>query len=190
MQILDLSSNSFSGEIPTVLNSMISLTFVNISFNTLSGKLPSAWLKLVASYPGSFLGNPGLCLLGNEEKYCEEARNVSKRGQVPSGVIVGVVILVALLCALIYILIARGFGKKSTPDQSLLHDCRSITEDLPQDLQFEDIMRATEDSNDKYVIGRGKDGTVYRTESANSRKHWAVKKVDLSKTSFAIETKT
>ncbi|XP_041013316.1 leucine-rich repeat receptor-like protein kinase PEPR2 [Juglans microcarpa x Juglans regia] len=120
----------------------------------------------------------------------KKTRNVGKRGQVLSGVIVGVVISVSILCALIYILIARGFGKKSTPDQSLLHDCPSVTEDLPQDLQFEDIMRATEDPNDKYVIGRGKDGTVYRTESANSRKHWAVKKVDLSKTSFVIETKT
>ncbi|KAM4068632.1 hypothetical protein ACB094_12G027600 [Castanea mollissima] len=190
LQILDLSGNSFSGEIPTELNNMISLTFVNISFNNISGKLPSTWLKLVASYPGSFLGNTGLCLLGIEEKYCVEARNSHKRGQVLAGVIIGVVISVTLLCALIYILMVGGLRKKLTPDQSLLHDCRSMTEDLPDDLKFEDIMRATEGLSDKYVIGRGKHGTVYRTESANSRKHWAVKRVDLSKSSFRHELRT
>lgn len=187
LEILDLSSNS---EVPTELNSMISLIFVNISFNQLSGRLPSAWLKLEASYPGSFLGNPGLCLLGNEEKYCEEARNNHTRGRAWAAVIIGVVISVTLLCALVLVIIARGLGKKSTPGQSPLPDCRSKTEDLPQDLKFEDIMRATEGSSDKYVIGRGKHGSVYRAKSANSRNDWAVKKVDLSKTSFMLEMRT
>ncbi|KAB1205188.1 Receptor-like protein kinase [Morella rubra] len=177
LEILDLSSNRFSGEVPTELNSMISLIFVNISFNQLSGRLPSAWLKLEASYPGSFLGNPGLCLLGNEEKYCEEARNNHTRERAWAAVIIGVVISVTLLCALVLVIIARGLGKKSTPGQSPLPDCRPKTEDLPQDLKFEDIMRATEGSSDKYVIGRGKHGSVYRAKSADSRNDWAVKKM-------------
>ncbi|KAK9291850.1 hypothetical protein L1049_019800 [Liquidambar formosana] len=190
LEILDLSSNSFSGEIPSQLNNMISLSFVNVSFNHLSGKLPAAWMKLMASTPVSFLGNPELCVLGNDASYCREARNIHIRGWKLVGMVIGVVFSVALLCAAIYILMIRGLRKQFSSQQSLLHESKSRTEDLPEDLKFEDIMRATEGWSDKYVIGKGKHGTVYRTESVNSRKHWAVKKVDLSEESFEIEMRT
>ncbi|CAK7324263.1 unnamed protein product [Dovyalis caffra] len=193
LQILDLSSNSFSGELPKELNNMISLYFVNISFNQLSGKLPTSWMRITASYPGSFLGNPELCLLGNEARYCGDVRGAHRRKHdrhVLAGVIIGVMISVALLCSAVYIIVVRVLQHKYHRDQSLLRECRSQTEDLPEDLQFEDIMRATEDWSEKYVIGRGKHGTVYRTESANSRKHWAVKKVSLSEANFSLEMRT
>ncbi|KDP46917.1 hypothetical protein JCGZ_10611 [Jatropha curcas] len=189
LQILDISSNNLSGEIPTELNNMISLYFVNISFNQLSGKLPSSWMRIMVSYPGSFVGNPELCLLGNDARYCE-VREGHTRRHILAGVVVGVVVSVSLLCAVIYILVVQGFQQKYYRDQSLLRECQSITEDLPEDLKFEDIMRATEGWSDKYVIGRGKHGTVYRTESINSRKNWAVKKVNLSEMNFCLEMRT
>lgn len=50
--------------------------------------------------------------------------------------------------------------KKFTSDQYLVHDYyQSIKEELPQDIKFEDVMRATEVSSDNYVIERGKHGT-------------------------------
>ncbi|KAL0299739.1 UNVERIFIED_CONTAM: Leucine-rich repeat receptor-like protein kinase PEPR2 [Sesamum radiatum] len=82
-----------------------------------------------------------------------------------------------------------GHPQPSSPHQSLLYH-RSGTEDLPEDLSFQDILRATEGWSDKYVIGRGKHGTVYRTESVKSRKHWAVKKVGISETKFSSEMRT
>ncbi|KAJ9174334.1 hypothetical protein P3X46_017367 [Hevea brasiliensis] len=190
LQILDLSSNGFSGEIPTELNNMISLYFVNISFNQLSGKLPASWMKIMVSYPGSFLGNPELCLLGSDARYCGEVRDGRTRRYHLAGIVVGAVVSVSLLCVVIYITAVRGLQQKYSRDQSLLRECQSVTEDLPEDLKFEDIMRATEGWSDKYVIGRGKHGTVYRTKSMNSRKHWAVKKVNLSETNFSLEMKT
>ncbi|KAJ6764658.1 LEUCINE-RICH REPEAT RECEPTOR-LIKE PROTEIN KINASE PEPR1 [Salix koriyanagi] len=193
LQILDLSSNSFFGEMPTELNNMISLYFVNISFNQLSGKLPTSWMRIVASYPGSFLGNPELCLLGNDARYCRNIREGHTRRlgrHVLAAVIICVVISMALLCSVVYIIAVRVLQHKYHRDQSLLRECQSHTEDLPEDLQFEDIMRATEGMSDEYVIGRGKHGTVYRTESANSRKNWAVKKVSLSGDNFSLEMRT
>ncbi|KAJ6418884.1 hypothetical protein OIU84_002121 [Salix udensis] len=193
LQILDLSSNSFFGEMPTELNNMISLYFVNISFNQLSGKLPTSWMRIVASYPGSFLGNPELCLLGNDAGYCRNIREGHTRRlgrHVLAAVIICVVISMALLCSVVYIIAVRVLQHKYHRDQSLLRECHSHTEDLPEDLQFEDIMRATEGMSDEYVIGRGKHGTVYRTESANSRKNWAVKKVSLSGDNFSLEMRT
>lgn len=190
LQILDISSNSFSGEIPMEVNKMISLYFVNISFNQLSGKLPTSWMRIMASYPGSFLGNPKLCLLGNDARYCGNVRDGHKRGRVLAGVIISVVISLALICSVIYIIVVQGLQQKYYHDQSLVRECQSQTEDLPEDLKFEDIIRATEGWNDKYVIGRGKHGTVYRTESSHSRKHWAVKKVNLSEANFSLEMRT
>lgn len=79
--------------------------------------------------------------------------------------------------------------KSSLTDQSLLNS-QSRTEDLPEDLNFEDILHATERSSDKYVIGRGKHGTVYRTQSVRSRKNWTATKVDLSKIKISMEMRT
>ncbi|XWS38044.1 hypothetical protein CRYUN_Cryun19dG0097000 [Craigia yunnanensis] len=100
------------------------------------------------------------------------------------------VVSVALVCAMIYILLVRRLQKRHSFDQTLLHERHSKTEDLPEKLKIEDIIRATEGWSDKYIIGRGKHGTVYRTESSNSRNHWAVKKMNLSDTNFRLEMRT
>ncbi|XP_021896852.1 leucine-rich repeat receptor-like protein kinase PEPR2 isoform X2 [Carica papaya] len=185
LQILDLSSNRLSGEIPVELNNMISLSFVNISFNHLVGNLPSKWTQMVASNQECFIGNPGLCLSG----YCEEARKGHNRSQLLAGVTIGVVFFL-VLCAVVYAFIVRKLREKFLQDKSPLKEYRCKVEDLPEDLRLEDIMRATEGWSDKYVIGRGKHGTVYKTQSLNSRKNWAVKKVNLSETNFRIEMRT
>ncbi|OMO97810.1 hypothetical protein COLO4_14354 [Corchorus olitorius] len=192
LQILDISSNSLTGEIPVDMNNMISLYFVNISFNHLKGKLPSAWMRIVASYPGSFLGNPELCLLSDGTGYCQELTKGNNKGvEILAGIIISVIVSLALLCAMVYVLVVRRLQKKHSFDQTLLHERLSRTEDLlPENLKIEDIIRATEGWNDKYVIGRGKHGTVYRTESSDSMNHWAVKKVNLSDTNFRLEMRT
>jgi len=89
----NISSNSFSGEMPPALN-MISLYFVNISFNQFTGKLPTSWMRIAASYLESFLGNPELCLLDNDARYCKDVREGHARGlvlHVLVGVVIGVV---------------------------------------------------------------------------------------------------
>lgn len=103
----DLSSKSFSGEMPPALN-MISLYFVNISFNQFSSKLPTSWMRIAASYLESFLGNPELCLLDNDARYCKDVREGHTRGldqHVLVGVVIGVVIFVVFLCSVVYILV-------------------------------------------------------------------------------------
>jgi hypothetical protein len=78
---------------PPALN-MISLYFVNISFNQFTGKLPTSWMRIAASYLESFLGNPELCLLDNDARYCKDVREGHARGlvlHVLVGVVIGVV---------------------------------------------------------------------------------------------------
>jgi hypothetical protein len=62
---------------------------------------------------------------------------------------------------------------------------QETTEELPEDLTYEDILRATDNWSEKYVIGRGRHGTVYCTE-CKLGKQWAVKTVDLSHCRFPI----
>ncbi|KAE8694678.1 protein IQ-DOMAIN 14-like [Hibiscus syriacus] len=147
-------------------------------------------MRIVASYPGSFIGNPELCLLGDETGKCREIKEGNSRGKVLAGVIIAVVVSLALLSAMIYALVVGRQQKKHSVDQTLLLERHSRTEDLPENLKIEDIIRATEGWSDKYIIGRGRHGTVYRTETSNSRNHWAVKKVNLSNTNFKLEIRT
>ncbi|KAL2226896.1 receptor-like protein kinase [Sesamum indicum] len=190
LEILDISSNNFSGEIPSETNNMASLSFVNISFNHLRGQIPAVWAKILDLHPGSTLGNPRLCLITTKSSSCESHKKSRTRGLILAGIITISTLLMACLLALVYSLVARIWHPQpSSPHQSLLYH-RSVAEDLPEDLSFQDILRATEGWSDKYVIGRGKHGTVYRTESVKSRKHWAVKKVGISETKFSSEMRT
>ncbi|PIN22925.1 Serine/threonine protein kinase [Handroanthus impetiginosus] len=187
LETLDISSNNFSGEIPPETNNMEALLFVNISFNHLTGQIPARWAKVLDSHPGLTIGNPRLCTLTNKTSNCVGHQKSHTRRSIIAVIITASLFLIASALALAYVLVIRiRRSPPSSPHQSLLHH-RSISEDLPEDLNFEDILLGTEGWNDKYVIGRGKHGTVYRTESVRSRKHWAVKKVDLSETKFSAE---
>ncbi|KAK6155491.1 hypothetical protein DH2020_009739 [Rehmannia glutinosa] len=188
LEILDISSNNLSGEIPSETNNMVSLSFVNISFNHLSGQISAGWAKILDLNPESTLGNPRLCSITSN---CGHHQKLHTRGVIfLAGAITISLLSITCLLALVYTFIIRIWNPyPSSPHQLLLYH-RSRSEDLPEDLNFEDILRATEGWSDKYVIGRGKHGTVYRTESSKSRKNWAVKKVDLSETKFSTEMRT
>ncbi|XP_010520939.1 PREDICTED: leucine-rich repeat receptor-like serine/threonine-protein kinase At1g17230 [Tarenaya hassleriana] len=190
LQILDLSRNNLRGKIPEEMNNMVSLEYANVSSNHLSGGLPLIWTRIAARHPGCFFGNPELCLLGNKAGDCE---SLHKRGNKTRNLLAGLIglgVSVCVLCVVLYILVSRHLKGNRYYNLHLPVDCQSKTEDLPDDMTLEDLMRATEGWSDKYVIGRGKHGTVYRTESTKSRKNWAVKKVNLSEADFDVEKRT
>jgi len=70
LQALDLSLNSLSGKIPQQLEELTFLSYLNVSLNNLSGPIPQN--KQFATFEGcSFEGNQGLC--GNQLfKKCED----------------------------------------------------------------------------------------------------------------------
>ncbi|XP_060202818.1 LRR receptor-like serine/threonine-protein kinase GSO1 [Lycium barbarum] len=189
LEKLDISSNNLSGAIPSEMDKMRSLLFLNISFNNLSGKIPISWEKLLSSHQGSAQGNPRLCLSGMEGSSCKHVKNSHVTWKTLAGIISGCVLSMAIIAAAIYLLVTW------TRHPFLLNKhrpvkCLSGIEDLPDRINFEDIVHATEGWSEKYVIGRGKHGTVYKMESAKSTKAWAVKKVDLAQTAFNDEMRT
>ncbi|KAK5844920.1 hypothetical protein PVK06_001066 [Gossypium arboreum] len=57
---LDLSSNKLSGQIPTGLLDLTFLSFFNVSYNQLVGRIPCG-NQFNTSENGSYQGNEGLC---------------------------------------------------------------------------------------------------------------------------------
>lgn len=170
---------------------MISLSTVNISFNWLSGNLPATWMKFLASSPWSFGGNPELCLKGNENDYCGTAgkKHAHKtRTEILITITLGSILFLAGSCFVVFLFVSWGVLHKWASLQFFIRSAGSA-ENLPQDLKFEDIMGATEGFSDKYIIGSGRHGTVYRAECGTG-KIWAVKKMDMQEVSFSYEMKT
>ncbi|ONK71666.1 uncharacterized protein A4U43_C04F11100 [Asparagus officinalis] len=183
LQVLDLSRNSLSGQIPLALSSMISLSFVNVSFNQLSGNLPANWIKLVAQLPNSFQGNPNL-IINNE---IEKKHRSKSTWRIPLVTIACILSLIGGALLASRYLAARKAHKLSAVSRISKRGFDS-TGGLPEDLTYEDILRVTEDLSDKYVIGRGRNGTVYKTEFGKG-KCWALKKFNLYESSFFLEMK-
>jgi len=184
LQVLDLSHNNLTGEIPSRLENMLSLSCVNISCNQLSGKLPPNWIKFAATSPNSFDENPEL----HVKEDSEIVSSIGKRHGLMLTLIFSIVLFVFGLCVSIYLVYLVRRTCQSPYSQKILLNDNDSDEDLPQDLNFEDIMRVTEDLSEKYVIGRGRHGTVYRTELGYGQL-WAVKKLKASERSFAQEMK-
>ncbi|CAD6342192.1 unnamed protein product [Miscanthus lutarioriparius] len=188
LEMLDLSKNSLSGPIPSQLSNMISLSAVNMSFNQLSGLLPAGWVKLAEHSPKGFLGNPQLCIQ-SENSPCsknQSRRRIRRNTRIIIALLLSsLAVMVSGLCAIHYMVkrSRRRLLAKHVSVRGL-----DTTEELPEDLTYDDILRATDNWSEKYVIGRGRHGTVYRTELAPGRQ-WAVKTVDLSQIKFPIEMK-
>ncbi|CAA6655893.1 unnamed protein product [Spirodela intermedia] len=177
LEVLDLSNNSLSGEMPPELEKMISISSINLSYNHFSGKLPPDWVKFLASSPESFAGND-LCIQDDVTNSCPVP---NRRGRTTKErtilTVIGCILLCLIGLSVALYLTFRGndrWVRLKTPTQG-----SGSSKDLPEDLKIEDIMKITEDSSEKHVIGKGRHGTVYRLQSGIG-KHWAVKKVDLS----------
>ncbi|CAJ1947866.1 unnamed protein product [Sphenostylis stenocarpa] len=88
LEILDLSNNNFSGQIPDDLTKMISLTQLLLSNNPLSGEIPKFTQKIYVEYVGTNLKN-------NTAQGNPTADTVSKKG-----ISVAVAILIAIVAAI------------------------------------------------------------------------------------------
>jgi hypothetical protein len=62
VESFDLSHNELSGEIPTSLADLKSLAHLNLSYNNLTGPIPSGnQLRVLDDQASIYIGNPNLC---------------------------------------------------------------------------------------------------------------------------------
>ncbi|XP_057441689.1 MDIS1-interacting receptor like kinase 2-like [Lotus japonicus] len=164
---LNISHNNLSGTIPCNFKGMQSLTSVDISYNQLECEIPDSPAFRMASFE-ALRNNKGLC--GNSF-YLVPCKKCSHKTQDKRK---SVVILASLLTLSVLLLIVFVVGvslcihwKKARKIKE--HDA---TEEQAQDLftvwnydgnmVYENIIEATEEFDEKYIIGEGGSGAVYK----------------------------
>ncbi|XP_047167133.1 LRR receptor-like serine/threonine-protein kinase ERL1 [Vigna umbellata] len=167
---LIMNKNDLQGKIPDQLTNCFSLTLLNLSYNNLSGVIPS--MKNFSRFSAdSFLGNSLLCgdWVGSIcRPYIPKSRVIFSRVAVVC-LTLGIMILLAMVIVAFYRSsqskqLMKGSSRtgQGPPRLVVLHMDMAIH-------TLDDIMRSTENLNEKYIIGYGASSTVYKCVLKNSR---------------------
>ncbi|KAH7352348.1 hypothetical protein KP509_19G040800 [Ceratopteris richardii] len=178
---LDLSHNYFTGTIPASLGSLPIITLIDLSFNSLTGRIPPSLLSMASKSSCSFnvsynnlsgevpsafnatcfIGNVGICsdnLLGvrdcRKPSRLLEAMLAGMFAMAFTFLLLGLLILNKLHGPFIF----KGFYKSQKRDSWNLISFQKVT------FNEEDILDSLDEDN---VIGSGSAGKVYRTVLKN-----------------------
>jgi hypothetical protein len=173
LEFLLLNNNHLSGEIPGSFEKLSSLLGCNFSNNDLTGPLPSLSLFQKTGI-GSFFGNKGLC--GGPFGNCNGSPSFSSNPSDAEGRSLRIGKIIAIISAviggisLILILVIVYFMRRPVDmvaplqDQSSSSPISDIYFSPKDEFTFQDLVVATENFDDSFVIGRGACGTVYRAD--------------------------
>ncbi|GAU46274.1 hypothetical protein TSUD_174500 [Trifolium subterraneum] len=173
LETLNLAHNSLSGLIPSGFDQMLSLTFVDISYNQLEGPLPN-----IRAFNNATIevlrNNKGLC--GNV--YGLESCPTSRSGSHHHSHHISKVLLIVLplitvgtvMLALIYYKFSYHLFQTSTTNENQVGGNISVLQDVftiwnfDGKVVYENIVDATEEFDDKHLIGVGGHGSVYKAK--------------------------
>ncbi|KAF8030281.1 hypothetical protein BT93_E2661 [Corymbia citriodora subsp. variegata] len=161
---LDLSHNELSGKIPPSVARMTSLTSVDFSYNELEGPIPDGKIFLLSAST-AFSNNKNMCGPVRGFQPCNAKSTACKKSH-----ILWIILVVSSSVVLLLIVVLLGKfilshrRTKSTSASIAGLNRRNVFSVLNYDgkVVYEDIVKATESFNDKYCIGEGGSGRVYR----------------------------
>ncbi|XP_030553029.2 MDIS1-interacting receptor like kinase 2-like [Rhodamnia argentea] len=167
VELLDLSHNGLSGEIPPSFAQMTSLTSVDFSYNELEGPIPDGEVFLLSA-PTAFSNNKNMCgpVRGFQPCNAKLPESTVQKKSRKLWIILGVSLSVVLF--LIVVLLGKSIlsrGRMKSPSARIAGlNSRNVFSVLNYDgkVVYEDIVKATEGFDDKYCIGEGGSGRVYR----------------------------
>jgi len=179
LQSLDISLNNLTGSIDA-LGGLVSLIEVNISFNLFNGSVPTGLMRLLNSSPSSFMGNPLLCVsclnciitsYVNPCVYKSTDHKGISHVQIVM-IVLGSSILISVVMVIIFRMYLHGNELKGASylEQQSFNKIgdepshSNVGTPLENELfdYHELVLEATENLNDRYIIGRGAHGIVYK----------------------------
>lgn len=187
---LDISSNSLTGSL-TVLDGMDSLVEINVSHNHFTGAIPGRLMNFLNSSPSSFLDNTGLCVnclpsSGSGDTTCPKnnylnpcdnglrsQKGLSKLQVAMISLGSSFIVVVLLVVVVVVVMFVVRRKRKQELDQV-------CAEEEGTSALLNQVMEATENLNERYVVGRGAHGVVYRA-SVSPGNDFAVKKFIVAK---------
>ncbi|KAJ0096581.1 hypothetical protein Patl1_27566 [Pistacia atlantica] len=192
LENLNISYNNLSGSIPSCFEGMKGLSFVDISYNELQGPIPDSRAFRYAPVE-ALEGNRGLCGAASNlrlpcETFTSHKQILSKGWQLVFTILFP---LLGALTLLIVVLIIYQRRKKRNSESNLI-SCRSgerrnhenmgefwmsTVSNIGEKATYKEIIKATENFDPKYCIGRGGYGSVYRAKLGEGHVV-AVKKFD------------
>ncbi|XP_052165714.1 receptor-like protein kinase [Oryza glaberrima] len=176
LQSLDLSFNNLTGGLASLGNLQF-LYFLNVSYNMFSGPVPKNLVRFLNSTPSSFSGNADLCISCHENDSSCTGSNVlrpcgsmSKKSALTplkvAMIVLGSVFAGAFL--ILCVLLKYNFKPKINSDLGILFQGSSS--------KLNEAVEVTENFNNKYIIGSGAHGIVYKAV-LRSGEVYAVKKL-------------
>ena len=186
VEYLSISHNHLSGRIPETLSSMVSLGSIDFSYNNLTGPIPTG--NIFQQAPAkAFVGNSGL--RGKAERFSPSCavlppdKSANNMKKVLMGAIVSVSCLLCLATIIIGIL-AYGQTVKLQDGEAVkkYETLERMIWERERKFTFVDILNATEDFNEKYCIGKGGFGSVYKAVLPRGQVV-AVKRLNMSNSS-------
>uniref|UniRef100_A0A7N0VA44 non-specific serine/threonine protein kinase n=1 Tax=Kalanchoe fedtschenkoi TaxID=63787 RepID=A0A7N0VA44_KALFE len=163
LQMLNLSHNNLSGSIPSELADMPTLRYIDLSYNDLEGPVPG--LKLFWDSPEQTLeGNKGLCGNLTGLSPCKSPSKGSRRNLLYIILFTSLGILVlASVCIGYFLFRPCEFKSERSPtdrqDEELF-----IISSLDGKMMHDEILKATQNFDNNFCIGKGRFGTVYKAQ--------------------------
>ncbi|XWS43938.1 hypothetical protein CRYUN_Cryun15aG0001300 [Craigia yunnanensis] len=181
LETLLLNHNLLSGEIPSSFSLLSHLTVLDLSFNDLSGPIPNLQHQINCT---AFRGNRGLpqCLLSAAppEKPMGPAKFQNGRN-LKSFIIVAITSASVLLCMVPAIVIICQFRRRKLRRLGALKRKVVVTfADTPNELNYDNVARATGNFSIRNLIGTGGFGSTYKAELIPGY-HVAVKRLSIGR---------
>lgn len=188
LQVLNLSYNMLSSSVPSSLAIAISLTSVDFSYNHLEGPLPENRVFKLAP-PEAFIHNKGFCGEIGGFPPCKSSvtsRGLGGKGFLKLAIVIaisvsGVLLVIFILVVGIKLIIREKAMGLETGESEIteMNDSKLFSLwNYDGRIAYQDIIKATENFDSKYRIGRGGYGSVYKAELP-AGKVVAVKKLHL-----------
>ncbi|XP_058761610.1 MDIS1-interacting receptor like kinase 2-like isoform X1 [Vicia villosa] len=194
---LNISNNNLSGSIPDGISDMLSLSSLNLSYNNLEGSVPKGGngiFKVNSSHVIDLSNNQGLCGEFQGLKPCNVSLIQPGDGSNKKKVWIPIVASLggALFLSLVFVGIFFLCYKKSSRTSRIKKPSFNIPNPFSiwyfnGRVVYGDIIEATNNFDDRYCIGEGAFGNVYKAELKGGQ-IFAVKKLKCDEENLDTES--